>query len=67
MLRTCENMRSIIHKNNPFGVNRYGYLWEKLKDLPAGRHLDYGSFDGSVLKRLLESRVISEGFGVDPN
>ena len=60
-----NNVKTIISEKNPFGVNRYGFLWEKLNELNSGKHLDYGAYDGAVLKQLIETNVIKEGFGVD--
>lgn len=60
-------MRTFISTENPFGANRYGFLWEKLSLFKHGRHLDYGAYDGNVLIKLALSRVIKEGVGVDVN
>ena len=60
-------MRTVISKNNPFAAGIYGFVWEKLRERPQGKHLDYGAFDGSILRRLIETQVIAEGTGVDLN
>ena len=60
-------MKININVENPFGADRYGFLWEKLTLLNKGKHLDYGAFDGQLLKQLSLSRVISQGVGVDVN
>jgi ubiquinone/menaquinone biosynthesis C-methylase UbiE len=60
-------MKTNISLQNPFGYSRYGFLWEKLNERPRGNHLDYGTFDASILKKLLETGVIEKGYGVDLN
>lgn len=60
-------MRTVISDENPFGASLYGFLWEKLSERPKGKHLDYGTFDGSILRQLIETNVIVEGTGVDLN
>ena len=60
-------MRTAISKDNPFSVNRYGFLWETLRSASPGLHLDYGCYDGETLRTLAETGVISEGVGVDLN
>lgn len=61
-------MRSEITNGNPFGHDRYGFLWEVLRRrAPIGPHVDYGAFDGSVLRTLKESGVIQGGVGLDVN
>lgn len=60
-------MKTQTTPKNPFGANRYGYLWETLAAMPPGRHLDFGAYDGDTLKGLAETGVISEGVGVDVN
>ncbi|MCP4503378.1 MAG: methyltransferase domain-containing protein [Deltaproteobacteria bacterium] len=60
-------MQTVLSDSNPFGIDRYGFLWEILAHLDKGRHLDYGVYDGDVIKKLASSGVISEGFGVDLN
>jgi ubiquinone/menaquinone biosynthesis C-methylase UbiE len=60
-------MKTIISAGNPFGMTRHGFLWEKLNERPKGKHLDYGTFDAGTLIKLMESRVIEEGYGVDVN
>lgn len=60
-------MRTVISERNPFGANLYGFLWEKLRERSKGKHLDYGAFDGSILRKLLETEVIAEGTGIDLN
>ena len=56
-----------ISGSNPFGYNRYGYLWERLRDDAPGRHLDYGAFDGAILAQLVESAAVTSAVGVDCN
>jgi SAM-dependent methyltransferase len=60
-------MRKSVSKSNPFGPNRYGFLWEVLGSSSSGKHLDYGSYDGRVLDNLARTVVIEEGVGVDLN
>ncbi len=60
-------MKTPTHKENPFGANRYGFLWETLAEQSPGRHLDFGSYDGDTLKKLATTGVISKGVGVDVN
>lgn len=60
-------MKTTVHAQNPFGYNRYGFLWEVLRAETPGKHLDYGAHDGKVLKKLLSTAVIQEGVGVDVN
>lgn len=60
-------MQEPLSAKNPFGENRYGFLWETLYHCNKGRHLDYGTHDGSVIIKLAESGVIREGVGVDAN
>ena len=60
-------MRTVISEGNPFGASLWGFLWEKLRERPKGKHLDYGTFDGSILKQLIETKVIAEGTGIDVN
>ncbi len=60
-------MKTIPSAENPFGADRYGYLWEALRPRRRGRHLDFGAYDGAVLRRLLTTGVIEEGIGVDVN
>lgn len=67
MARKEGTIRTAIHHRNPFGPDRYGFLWETLARQPPGRHLDCGAFDGAVLRALHASGVIREGAGVDLN
>jgi len=61
-------MKKVLNAENPFGLDRYGFLWETLFLLnKKGRHLDYGTNDGTTLKKLSMSGVIKEGVGVDLN
>lgn len=60
-------MKTTIRSGNPFGHNRYGYLWEAFASLPSGRHLDYGAYDGGIIAQLARTGVISEGVGIDAN
>jgi ubiquinone/menaquinone biosynthesis C-methylase UbiE len=60
-------MKTVLSKKNPFGYNRYGFLWEKLKEFNSEKHLDYGAYNGEILKTLIETDVIKEGIGVDIN
>lgn len=59
-------MRTAITNGNPFGVDRYGYCWETLNDLSlAGKHLDFGSYDGHVAYELLRHAVVSQAVAAD--
>lgn len=60
-------MKTKLDKKNPYSYGRYGFIWEKLNQIKPGLHLDYGAFNGSVLKFLKETNVIVQGFGVDAN
>ena len=60
-------MRLSLSPKNPFSYNRYGFLWQQLSQQKPGRHLDYGCYDGNVLRTLAETNVIAEGIGVDLN
>lgn len=60
-------MKTVFSRDNPFTLHRHGFLWERLKQLGPGRHLDYGAYDAAVLKQLIASNVITEGVGVDVN
>lgn len=60
-------MRTAISIDNPFGFDRYGFLWEKLRNLPSYKHLDYGAYDGKVLGELVRTGVVDVGIGVDLN
>ena len=60
-------MKTTISHNNPFGYNRYGFLWEVLKEHGKGIHLDYGAYDGKIIKCLSETDVIEQAVGVDVN
>lgn len=60
-------MKTKISKNNPFGCDRYGFLWEVLCSRHKGVHLDYGTYDGKVLKQLSETDLIKRGVGLDLN
>lgn len=60
-------MKTIITERNPYGLNRYGYLWEAVsKNLPK-RHLDFGAYDGRVINQLAKTKVVAEAIGVDAN
>lgn len=59
-------MKTDISPSNPFGANRYGYLWETLRAYgEGGRHLDFGTYDGAVPHHLLRTGVVSEAWAVD--
>ncbi len=60
-------MKTKIHPTNPFSYNRYGFLWEQLVTHPYGVHLDYGAYNGYVIKTLKISGVIASGIGIDLN
>ena len=60
-------MYTPLTAGNPFSDNRYGFLWEILKETGRGVHLDYGAYDGKVVKALKETGVIDAGTGVDLN
>lgn len=60
-------MKTQISKDNPFGANRYGFLWETLAKRRKGVHLDFGTFCGDTLVRLIKSGVIEKGIGIDIN
>jgi SAM-dependent methyltransferase len=50
-----------------WGPTRYGYLFGVLSQATRGSHLDYGCYDGRVLRRLLDSGCIEFGVGCDLN
>lgn len=59
-------MRLAISEDNPFGHDRFGYLWETLRHAStASVHLDVGSYDGLVPARLLESGIVSSVTAAD--
>lgn len=60
-------MRTPISEENPFGANRYGFLWEVLAKHQAGKHLDYGAYNGAILRVIADTGLISAGVGVDVN
>lgn len=61
-------MKTNLSPENPFSFNRYGYLWESIKKSGKyAHHLDYGCYNGNVIKSLLSTGVISSGVGVDKN
>lgn len=60
-------MKTQISINNPFGFSRYGFLWQQLSLLEKGRHLDYGAYNGYVIKQLAITQVIDAGVGIDLN
>ena len=61
-------MKAKPSPENPFGCNRYRYLYERLHLIEKlGKHLDYGCYDGSILKQLYNSGVIRKGLGLDLN
>jgi SAM-dependent methyltransferase len=61
-------MKTKLSKNNPFGLNAKGYLWERfVKFGPSDIHLDYGAHDGNMLRILFESGMVFQGVGVDLN
>jgi SAM-dependent methyltransferase len=65
-------MKTKLHTENPFGIHPKAFLWEALKSLSdrlgrPPRHFDYGAHDGSMLRLLSNTGVISEGVGVDLN
>jgi SAM-dependent methyltransferase len=60
-------MRTKLTPQNPFGPNRYGYLYEVLTALPrpSDCHLDYGSFDASVPRELLATGAVRSAVATD--
>ena len=65
-------MKIKIQQNNPFGCDRYGFLWQILAKYNDGHgsrcvHLDYGAYDGAVIAVLAKSGVVGEGVGLDVN
>lgn len=61
-------MKTDICAENPFGRDRYGFLYEVLRKQPSKpQHLDYGTFDGAVLVALSKAGVIERGVGLDVN
>jgi len=60
-------MKTEPTKNNPWLCSRYSYLYEKLASRKNARHLDYGCYDGDVIKKLLKYGIISLGVGIDRN
>jgi SAM-dependent methyltransferase len=65
-------MKTILSSNNPFkdGMRlEQGFVWEFLNDRRAEfeKILDYGSYDGNLLRELSKSGLLKEGVGVDLN
>lgn len=60
-------MQTLLRKDNPFGYTRHGFLWEILKESSGGFHLDYGAYDGSVIRTLVETDCVSSAVGVEVN
>ena len=60
-------MRRELSESNPFGCNRYGFVWEVLSKAACGKHLDYGCYDGHTLRVLSETGVVDSAYGVDLN
>lgn len=60
-------MKTKPTKNNPWSCSRYSYLYEILNSRDNTRHLDYGCYNGNVIKKLMDCGVISLGVGVDKN
>lgn len=60
-------IRTRLSTSNPFGYDRYGYLWETLANDTdrKGRHLDLGSYDGIVPTRLLQTGVVGSAVAAD--
>ena len=58
-------MRTVRSAENPFGPTRAGYLWERLRRRPAGRHLDFGANDGRTIATLVTSGVVRSACGVE--
>lgn len=59
-------MRLSISEGNPFGHDRYGYLWEVLwRASPVNAHLDVGSYDGFVPAQLLASHTVASVTAAD--
>lgn len=53
--------------NNPWSCSRYSYLYEVLRKKDNNIHMDYGCFNGEILKKLMKSGIISLGVGIDKN
>ena len=62
-----RKLRTKLSENNPFGPDRYGYLWEAIKRPHLERHLDYGAYDGRVIRTLVETGCIKYAVGIDVN
>jgi ubiquinone/menaquinone biosynthesis C-methylase UbiE len=60
-------MDTKISSNNPFGYDRYGFLWEIISQKAKGLHLDYGAYDGRIITQMAETNIIDRGIGVDVN
>lgn len=60
-------MQTKISKNNPFGPDRYGFLWEALRPLSVEKHIDYGAYDGRVIRTLVDTGCVQHAVGVDVN
>ncbi len=61
-------MKTKISKENPFGLDAKGYLWQYFANNgPSPVHLDYGAHDAHMLVKLANSGMITKGIGVDLN
>ncbi|MBN1267183.1 MAG: methyltransferase domain-containing protein [Anaerolineales bacterium] len=60
-------MNTRLCKENPCGFTRHGFLWEALHRQPSGQHLDYGAYDGSVIRILVETGCAVSAVGVEVN
>jgi SAM-dependent methyltransferase len=61
-------MKTELRKENPFGLNAKGFLWEYFARHGASPlHLDYGAHDGAMLNTLVDTGMVVKGVGVDLN
>jgi SAM-dependent methyltransferase len=65
-------MKTILSSNNPFRNTlrlEHAFVWEFLKKqhIKFENVLDYGSYDGNLLKELANSNLLINGVGVDLN
>ena len=60
-------MKSEFTANNPFGNDRYGYLWEMLAKHKPLKHLDYGAYNGRIINQMVKDGLTKEAIGVDAN
>jgi SAM-dependent methyltransferase len=60
-------MKMTISETNPFPIGGPAFLFEVLNQQPGGTHLDFGTHDGLILRKIAKAGIISKGFGVDLN